>query len=263
MVFLCSKILSFFIFTLADLSIFEKRLRSMKYKRILLKLSGEALMGSGEYGISPEKISEYAQDIQTIVNQGCQVAIVIGGGNIFRGIQAANSGMDRVQGDYMGMLATVINGLALQSALEDIDVKTRVMTAIKMDEVAEPFIRRRAVRHLEKGRVVIFSAGTGNPYFTTDTAATLRAIEVEADVILKGTRVDGIYTADPEKDASATKYESITFDEVYQKGLRVMDMTAFTLCNENKLPIIVFNMNIAGNLLNAVKGEEVGTLVNF
>lgn len=235
----------------------------MKYKRILLKLSGEALMGSGEYGISPEKISEYAQDIQTIVNQGCQVAIVIGGGNIFRGIQAANSGMDRVQGDYMGMLATVINGLALQSALEDIDVKTRVMSAIKMDEVAEPFIRRRALRHLEKGRVVIFSAGTGNPYFTTDTAATLRAIEIEADVILKGTRVDGIYTADPEKDASATKYESITFDEVYQKGLRIMDMTAFTLCNENKLPIIVFNMNIPGNLLNAVKGAEVGTLVNF
>lgn len=235
----------------------------MKYKRILLKLSGEALMGSGEYGISPEKISEYAQDIQTIVNQGCQVAIVIGGGNIFRGIQAANSGMDRVQGDYMGMLATVINGLALQSALEDIDVKTRVMTAIKMDEVAEPFIRRRALRHLEKGRVVIFSAGTGNPYFTTDTAATLRAIEIEADVILKGTRVDGIYTADPEKDVSATKYESITFDEVYQKGLRIMDMTAFTLCNENKLPIIVFNMNIPGNLLNAVKGAEVGTLVNF
>jgi len=235
----------------------------MKYKRILLKLSGEALMGTGEYGISPEKITEYAKEIQTIVNQGCQVSIVIGGGNIFRGVQAANSGMDRVQGDYMGMLATVINGLALQSALEDMQVKTRLMTAIKMDEVAEPFIRRRAVRHLEKGRVVIFSAGTGNPYFTTDTAATLRAIEIEADVILKGTRVDGIYTADPEKDATATKYESITFDEVYQKGLKVMDMTAFTLCNENKLPIVVFNMNIPGNLQNAIKGEEVGTLVNF
>lgn len=235
----------------------------MKYKRILLKLSGEALMGTGDYGISPEKITEYAKEIQTIVNQGCQVSIVIGGGNIFRGVQAANSGMDRVQGDYMGMLATVINGLALQSALEDMQVKTRLMTAIKMDEVAEPFIRRRAVRHLEKGRVVIFSAGTGNPYFTTDTAATLRAIEIEADVILKGTRVDGIYTADPEKDATATKYESITFDEVYQKGLKVMDMTAFTLCNENKLPIVVFNMNIPGNLQNAIKGEEVGTLVNF
>jgi len=235
----------------------------MKYKRILLKLSGEALMGDGEYGIAPEKIAEYAKDIQTVVNMGCQVAIVIGGGNIFRGVQAANSGMDRVQGDYMGMLATVINGLALQSSLENIDVKTRLMSAIKMDEIAEPFIRRRAVRHLEKGRVVIFSAGTGNPYFTTDTAATLRAIEVEADVILKGTRVDGIYTADPEKDTSATKYDTITFDEVYKKGLNVMDMTAFTLCNENKLPIMVFNMNTTGNLCNVVNGEEVGTLVNF
>ena len=235
----------------------------MKYKRILLKLSGEALMGDGEYGIAPKKIAEYAKDIQTVVNMGCQVAIVIGGGNIFRGVQAANSGMDRVQGDYMGMLATVINGLALQSSLENIDVKTRLMSAIKMDEIAEPFIRRRAVRHLEKGRVVIFSAGTGNPYFTTDTAATLRAIEVEANIILKGTRVDGIYTADPEKDTSATKYDTITFDEVYKKGLNVMDMTAFTLCNENKLPIMVFNMNMPGNLSNVVNGEEVGTLVNF
>lgn len=234
-----------------------------KYNRILLKLSGEALMGGGEYGISPEKIAEYAKDIQSVVNLGCQVAIVIGGGNIFRGVQAANSGMDRVQGDYMGMLATVINGLALQSSLENIDVKTRLMSAIKMDEIAEPFIRRRAVRHLEKGRVVIFSAGTGNPYFTTDTAATLRAIEVEADVILKGTRVDGIYTADPEKDVSAKKYDTITFDEVYKKGLNVMDMTAFTLCNENKLPIMVFNMNVPGNLSNVVKGELVGTLVEF
>ena len=220
-------------------------------------------MGKGEYGISPEKIAEYAQEIKSIVNLGCEVAIVIGGGNIYRGVQAANGGMDRVQGDYMGMLATVINGLALQSALEVAQVKTRLMTAIKMDEIAEPFIRRRAVRHLEKGRVVIFSAGTGNPYFTTDTAATLRAIEVEADVILKGTRVDGIYTADPEKDPSATKYDTITFDEVYQKGLNVMDMTAFTLCNENKLPIQVFNMNILGNLTRVVKGEDVGTLVNF
>jgi uridylate kinase len=220
-------------------------------------------MGDGEYGISPEKIAEYAKDIQSVVNLGCQVAIVIGGGNIFRGVQAANNGMDRVQADYMGMLATVINGLALQSSLENIDVKTRLMSAIKMDEIAEPFIRRRAVRHLEKGRVVIFSAGTGNPYFTTDTAATLRAIEVEADVILKGTRVDGIYTADPEKDISAKKYDTITFDEVYKKGLNVMDMTAFTLCNENKLPIMVFNMNVPGNLSNVVKGELVGTLVEF
>ena len=249
--------------TLTDLSIFEKLFIIMKYKRILLKLSGEALMGKGDFGISPEKISEYAKDIQKVAEQGCQVAIVIGGGNIFRGVQAANSGIDRVQGDYMGMLATVINGLALQSALEHIKVKTRLMTAIKMDEIAEPFIRRRAVRHLEKGRVVIFSAGTGNPYFTTDTAATLRAIEVEAEVILKGTRVDGIYTADPEKDDTAKKYDCITFDEVYQKGLNIMDMTAFTLCNENKLPIMVFNMNTSGNLLKAVRGEEVGTLVNF
>ncbi len=235
----------------------------MKYKRILLKLSGEALMGEREYGISPDKISEYAKEIQKVVEQGCQIAVVIGGGNIFRGVQAANSGMDRVQGDYMGMLATVINGLALQSALEHINVKTRLMSALKMDEVAEPFIRRRAIRHIQKGRVVIFSAGTGNPYFTTDTAATLRAIEIEADVILKGTRVDGIYTSDPEKDPNATKYDTITFEEVYSKGLNVMDMTAFTLCNENKLPILVFNMNIPGNLLDVVNGNEVGTLVDF
>jgi uridylate kinase len=235
----------------------------MKYKRILLKLSGEALMGEAEYGISPDKISEYAKEIQKVVEQGCQIAVVIGGGNIFRGVQAANSGMDRVQGDYMGMLATVINGLALQSALEHIHVKTRLMSALKMDEVAEPFIRRRAIRHIDKGRVVIFSAGTGNPYFTTDTAATLRAIEIEADVILKGTRVDGIFTADPEKDPKAKKYDTISFDEVYRKGLNVMDMTAFTLCNENKLPILVFNMNIPGNLINVVNGNEVGTLVNF
>jgi uridylate kinase len=235
----------------------------MKYKRILLKLSGEALMGDREYGISPDKISEYAKEIQKVVKQGCQIAVVIGGGNIFRGVQASNSGMDRVQGDYMGMLATVINGLALQSALEHINVKTRLMSALKMDEVAEPFIRRRAIRHIQKGRVVIFSAGTGNPYFTTDTAATLRAIEIEADVILKGTRVDGIYTADPEKDSNATKYDTITFDEVYSKGLNIMDMTAFTLCNENKLPILVFNMNISGNLLDVVNGNKVGTLVDF
>lgn len=220
-------------------------------------------MGEGQYGISPDKISEYAKEIQKVVEQGCQIAVVIGGGNIFRGVQAANNGMDRVQGDYMGMLATVINGLALQSALEHIHVKTRLMSALKMDEVAEPFIRRRAIRHIDKGRVVIFSAGTGNPYFTTDTAATLRAIEIEADVILKGTRVDGIFTADPEKDPKAKKYDTISFDEVYRKGLNVMDMTAFTLCNENKLPILVFNMNIPGNLINVVNGNEVGTLVNF
>lgn len=235
----------------------------MKYKRILLKLSGEALMGEGEYGISPDKISEYANEIKNVVEQDCQIAVVIGGGNIFRGVQAANSGMDRVQGDYMGMLATVINGLALQSALEHINVKTRLMSALKMDEVAEPFIRRRAIRHIEKGRVVIFSAGTGNPYFTTDTAATLRAIEIESDIILKGTRVDGIYTADPEKESNAKKYNTVTFDEVYKKGLNVMDMTAFTLCKENKLPILVFNMNIKGNLVNVVNGNDVGTLVNF
>ena len=233
------------------------------FKRVLLKLSGEALQGDEGYGISPPILESIASQIKDVVELGIELGIVIGGGNIFRGVQAANSGMDRVQGDYMGMLATVINGLALQSSLENIDVKTRLMSAIKMDEIAEPFIRRRAVRHLEKGRVVIFSAGTGNPYFTTDTAATLRAIEVEADVILKGTRVDGIYTADPEKDTSAKKYDTITFDEVYKKGLNVMDMTAFTLCNENKLPIMVFNMNTPGNLCNVVNGEEIGTLVNF
>lgn len=235
----------------------------MKYKRILLKLSGESLMGDNQFGIAPEQLTAYANEVKSIVENGVELSIVIGGGNIFRGVQAANSGMDRVQGDHMGMLATVINGLALQSALEQMNIKTRLMSAIKMDQVAEPFIRRRAVRHLEKGRVVIFAAGTGNPYFTTDTAATLRAIEIEADVILKGTRVDGIYTADPEKDASAEKYETITFDEVYKKGLNVMDMTAFTLCNENKLPIIVFDINKEGNLGKAVKGESVGTLVNF
>ena len=237
--------------------------RHMKYKRILLKLSGESLMGDNQFGIAPEQLTAYANEVKSIVEDGIELSIVIGGGNIFRGVQAANSGMDRVQGDHMGMLATVINGLALQSALEQMNIKTRLMSAIKMDQVAEPFIRRRAVRHLEKGRVVIFAAGTGNPYFTTDTAATLRAIEIEADVILKGTRVDGIYTADPEKDPEAKKYDTITFDEVYQKGLNVMDMTAFTLCNENKLPIIVFDINKAGNLGKAVKGDSVGTLVNF
>ena len=206
----------------------------MKYKRILLKLSGEALMGDKQFGIDHDRLSTYASQIKEISAAGVQVAIVIGGGNIFRGIQAAEGGMDRVQGDYMGMLATVINSMALQSALESKGVQTRLQSAIKMEQICEQFIRRRAVRHLEKGRVVIFGAGTGNPYFTTDTAATLRAIEIEADVILKGTRVDGIYTADPEKDPTATKYDTITFNEVYQKGLNVMDMTAFTLCNDKR-----------------------------
>jgi uridylate kinase len=234
----------------------------MHYKRILLKLSGEALMGEQQYGINPERLKSYANEVKQAVDSGCEVAIVIGGGNIFRGLQAAESGMDRVQGDHMGMLATVINGLALQSALEQLDVSTRVLSAIKMDQVAEPFIRRRAIRHLEKGRVIIFVAGTGNPYFTTDTGAALRAIEIEADVILKGTRVDGIYTADPEKDPTATKFDNITFSEVYEKGLNVMDMTAFTLCNENNLPIIVFDINKHGNLKQLVEGISVGTLVN-
>ncbi|MCF8464479.1 MAG: UMP kinase [Flavobacteriales bacterium] len=233
----------------------------MKYKRVLLKLSGESLMGSKQFGIDHDRLGQYALEIKEIVDAGVEVAIVIGGGNIFRGIQAAEGGMDRVQGDYMGMLATMINSMALQSALENLDVTTRLMSAIKMDEIAEPFIRRRAVRHLERKLVVIFGAGTGNPYFTTDSAASLRAIEVEAEVILKGTRVDGIYTADPEKDKSATKFDTISFQEVYEKGLNVMDMTAFTLCNENKLPIIVFNMDEGGNLARVVAGEKVGTLV--
>jgi uridylate kinase len=235
----------------------------MKYRRILLKLSGEALMGEKNFGIDPERLSQYAYEIKGVVESGLELGIVIGGGNIFRGIQAAEGGVDRVQGDYMGMLATVINSMALQSALEAIGVQTRLLSAIKMEQICEPFIRRRAVRHLEKGRVVIFGAGTGNPYFTTDTAATLRAIEIEADVILKGTRVDGIYTADPEKDPSAVKYETISFTEVYEKGLNVMDMTAFTLCNDNKLPIIVFDMNKPGNLNRVILGEQVGTLVEF
>ena len=233
----------------------------MKYNRILLKLSGEALMGDKNFGIDNTRLSQYAQDIKSIVDQGVQVAIVIGGGNIFRGLQAAEGGMDRVQGDYMGMLATVINSMALQSALEQKGINTRLQSAIKMEAICEPFIRRRAVRHLEKGRVVIFGAGTGNPYFTTDTAASLRAIEIEANVILKGTRVDGIYTADPEKDKSATRYSKITFNEVFEKDLKVMDMTAFTLCHENKLPIIVFDMNKKGNLMSLVQGNEVGTRV--
>jgi uridylate kinase len=235
----------------------------MRYKRILLKLSGEALMGTKQFGIDPLVLAQYAEEVKAVSHAGVEVAIVIGGGNIFRGIQAAEGGMDRVQGDYMGMLATVINSMALQSALEMIGVDTRLQSAIKMEEICETFIRRRAVRHLEKGRVVIFGAGTGNPYFTTDTAATLRGIEIEADVILKGTRVDGIYDMDPEKNGNAVKYETLSFTEVYEKNLSVMDMTAFTLCKENKLPIIVFNMNKKGNLMNVVEGVKVGTKVEF
>lgn len=233
----------------------------MKYKRILLKLSGEALMGDQQFGIDGKRLKEYAEEIKSVVEEGVEVAIVIGGGNIFRGVSGASEGMDRVQGDHMGMLATMINGLALQSALEDAGVYTRLQSAIEMDKIAEPFIRRRAIRHLEKGRVVIFGGGTGNPYFTTDTAATLRAIEIHADVILKGTRVDGIYSSDPEKNSDAIKYDTISFKEVYEKGLNVMDMTAFTLSKENKLPILVFDMNTPGNLKKVVTGENVGTLV--
>jgi uridylate kinase len=235
----------------------------MKYKRILLKLSGEALMGNRQYGIDPERLAEYAEDVKQITDLGIEVAIVIGGGNIFRGVAGASNGMDRVQGDHMGMLATVINGLALQSALEDAGIPTRLQSAIKMNEVAEPFIRRKAMRHLEKGRVVIFGGGTGNPYFTTDSAAVLRAIEIEADVILKGTRVDGIYNTDPEKNIDAVKYDFISFADVLQKGLKVMDTTAFTLSQENNLPIIVFDMNTRGNLLKVISGENIGTTVNI
>nr|WP_299073929.1 UMP kinase [uncultured Allomuricauda sp.] len=235
----------------------------MQYKRILLKLSGEALMGEQQYGIDPIRLSEYAEDIKAVIAKGIEVAIVIGGGNIFRGLSGASQGMDRVQGDHMGMLATVINGLALQSALELQGVETRLQSAIKINEVAEPFIRRRAIRHLEKGRVVIFGGGTGNPYFTTDSAAVLRAIEIKADVILKGTRVDGIYTSDPEKDKNATKFDSISFNEVLSKGLKVMDTTAFTLSQENELPIVVFDMNTRGNLMKLVSGENIGTVVNL
>jgi len=220
-------------------------------------------MGDKQFGIDHSVLSQYAEEIKIIVDAGAQVAIVIGGGNIFRGIQAADGGMDRVQGDYMGMLATMINSMALQASLEKLEVPSRLQSAIEMNKICEPFIRRRAVRHLEKNRVVIFGAGTGNPYFTTDTAASLRAIEIEADVVLKGTRVDGIYTADPEKDKTATKFETITFDEVYEKNLNVMDLTAFTLCKENKLPIIVFDMNKKGNLKRVVDGEQVGTLVSL
>jgi len=234
----------------------------MAYKRILLKLSGEALMGERQHGIDPTRLAEYAEEIKKIVDKGVEVAIVIGGGNIFRGVAGASNGIDRVQGDYMGMLATIINGLALQSAIEDAGIKTRLLTAIKMEQVAEPFIKRRAVRHLEKGRVVIFGGGTGNPYFTTDTAAVLRAIEIDADVILKGTRVDGIYTSDPEKFEDAIKFDTITYKDVMSKGLKVMDMTAFALSQENNLPIVVFDMNTKGNLEKVISGEKIGTKVD-
>ena len=233
----------------------------MKYNRILLKLSGEALMGTRQYGIDPKTLAEYADEIKQIHDLGVEIAIVIGGGNIFRGVAGASNGMDRVQGDYMGMLATVINGMALQGALEEKGMLTRLQTALKIEAIAEPYIKRRAVRHLEKGRIVIFGAGTGNPYFTTDTAAVLRGVEVHADVILKGTRVDGIYTEDPEKNANATKFESISFEQVIKKGLNVMDSTAFTLSQENKLPIVVFDMNKKGNLLKICNGEPIGTIV--
>lgn len=234
---------------------------SLKYKRILLKLSGEALMGNQNFGIDPTRLQQYALEIKAASEAGVQIAIVIGGGNIFRGMSGVGSGIDRAQGDYMGMLATVINGMALQSALENVGLYTRMLSAIKMEQICEPYIRRRAIRHLEKGRIVIFGAGTGNPYFTTDTAASLRAVEVEADVILKGTRVDGVYTADPEKDPTATKFDTISFREVITRNLNVMDMTAFTLCEENNLPIIVFDMNKQGNLEKLIAGNNVGTLV--
>ncbi len=234
---------------------------TIKYKRIMLKLSGESLMGDQKFGITAEMLTHYADQIKILIDAGVEVAIVIGGGNIFRGLSAEKSGIERVQGDYMGMLATVINGMALQSALEKANVYTRLISAIDMSQIAEPYIRRRAIRHLEKGRVVIFVAGTGSPYFTTDSAAALRANEINADIILKGTRVDGIYTADPEKDPSATKYDEITYEKVISLGLNVMDMTAFTLCQENNLPIIVFDINDHNNLLKIVHGENIGTLV--
>ncbi len=234
----------------------------MSYNRILLKLSGEALLGERQYGIDPVRISQYAREIKSVIKEGLEVAVVIGGGNIFRGVSAASNGMDRVQADYMGMLATVINGLALQSALEEFEVQTRLQTAIKIEAVAEPYIKRKAVRHLEKKRVVIFGGGTGNPFFTTDSAAVLRAIEINADVILKGTRVDGIYDSDPEKNKNAIKFDSISFENVLDKNLKIMDSTAFTLSQENNLPIIVFNMNKPGNLLKLVKGDKIGTTVN-
>lgn len=235
---------------------------ALAYKRVLLKLSGESLMGNQGFGIDAEALKHYAQEIKSIHDEGVEIAIVIGGGNIFRGLSAASSGIERVQGDYMGMMATVINGMALQSAIESTGIYTRLISAIEMKEIAEPYIRRRAIRHLEKGRVVIFSAGTGSPYFTTDSAAALRANEISADVILKGTRVDGIYSADPEKDPNAVRFDEISYKDVILKGLKVMDMTAFTLCEENKLPIIVFDINGEGNIKKLLYGERVGTLVS-
>ena len=232
-----------------------------KYKRVLLKLSGESLMGDKNFGMDSDVISQYAKEIKSVTDLGIEVALVIGGGNIYRGMNEAETGIERAHGDYMGMLATVINGMALQAGLEKIGLFTRLQSAIKMEQIAEPYIRRRAIRHLEKGRIVIFGAGTGNSYFTTDTAGSLRAIEINADVILKGTRVDGVYTADPEKDPTATKYDEVSYQECLTKNLRIMDMTAFTLCMENNLPIIVFDMNRAGNLKKLVEGEKVGTLI--
>ena len=234
----------------------------MKYNRILLKLSGEALLGKNSYGIDNDRLVVYAEEIKEIHKQGVEIAIVIGGGNIFRGLSGSKDGIDRVQADYMGMLATVINGLALQNALENLNIPTRLQSAIKMESVAEPFIKRKATRHLEKGRVVIFASGTGNPYFTTDSAAVLRAIESNADVILKGTRVDGIYNEDPEKNKEAIKFDDISFEDTIRKGLKIMDTTAFTLSKENKLPIIVFDMNTKGNLSKVIMGEKIGTKVS-
>lgn len=233
----------------------------MKYKRILLKLSGEALMGDQNYGIDPERLTMYASEVKSVIDLGVQVAIVIGGGNIFRGLQGAAKGMDRVQGDYMGMLATVINSMAIQAEMEKQGIPTRLLSGIAIDPIAESMSRRRAVEYLTEGKVVVIAAGTGNPFFTTDTASALRAVEIQADVIMKGTRVDGIYTADPEKVKDAVKYETITYNEAYEKNLSIMDLTAFTLCRENKLPILVFNMNKPGNLLRVVQGENIGTVV--
>ena len=235
----------------------------MKYKRILLKLSGEALMGNKQFGIDNNRLMQYANDIKEISDLNVEIGIVIGGGNIFRGVQAEKGGMDRTQGDYMGMLATMINSMALQSALESIGLYTRLQSAIEMKQIAEPYIKRKAVRHLEKGRIVIFGAGTGNPFFTTDSAASLRAVEIESDVILKGTRVDGVYDADPEKYPDANKYDTLTFDEAYEKKLKIMDMTAFTLCKENQIPVVVFDMNSSGNLKKVILGDNVGTLVTI
>ena len=235
----------------------------MKYKRILLKLSGEALMGEKQFGIDNKRLMQYAKDIKEISEMNVEIGIVIGGGNIFRGVQAEKGGMDRTQGDYMGMLATMINSMALQSALESIGLITRLQSAIEMKQIAEPYIKRKAVRHLEKGRIVIFGAGTGNPFFTTDSAASLRAVEIESDVILKGTRVDGVYDSDPEKNSNAIKFDTLTFDQAYDKQLKIMDMTAFTLCKENEIPVVVFDMNNSGNLKKVILGEKIGTLVTI